>query len=94
MAEDTKLILIEVDDESAAAAVKGGLPESVRADARVIKKQALDGDPIAWTVVITTALTQLPAILNAISRLVRTARGVRRVKVGDEEIDPKSIPTH
>ncbi len=85
----TDNIRFEVDcDEPTQLRLRGVLaPLLVKEpDARYVKRRNLDGDAATWIVIATLASQALPHVLQFLTEW-RKERSVKRIKVGDIEID-------
>lgn len=86
MSEETEIMVVHVDrggSDFLADELNRIHPE---AETRVAEKQNLDGSPAGWLVVAAVSVRTLPAILDAIGRLIQLYR-VKSIKVGELEVE-------
>jgi hypothetical protein len=85
MSDDTEVVIIDCEQEAVASAVHSEIAPFVAGQGRVVNRENLDGNVGTWIVVATTAIAALPKILDALARLIQTAK-VRSIKIGKTEI--------
>ena len=85
MSEQSEILVVHSDPIGSNFLVEE-LSRIPAVEARVAEKQNLDGSPAGWLVLAVVTIRTLPAILDAVGRLIQL-RGVKSIRIGEVEME-------
>jgi hypothetical protein len=85
MSDETVILTVHTD-RAGSDSLMGELARTPEAKARVAEKLSLDGNPAGWLVLIGLTIRALPAILDAVGRLIQNQR-VKSISLGSVVVE-------
>jgi hypothetical protein len=85
MPQETQTFIIQCEDESSAGAISTGLADDAGISSNLLTRHNLDGNAATWIVVVSSAISALPKILEALAKVIEAAK-VRSISVDGHEI--------
>jgi hypothetical protein len=82
--KDDQVLTITCDSEEVASSLNSELLATGSAG-QILKRDNLTGDAATWMVVVGTAITTLPKILDSLAKIIATLK-IRSIRVGEKEI--------